>query len=113
MSRAKLVILSIVCGVIITAVLIWASAAIGNEKVSSVLLWNAAIPVYLVGTGPVLGHDVQGEPIHEGSPVGVLAGLVGLLMGVPVYSAASYFVLRAVTRPAAKKDDEGSEATWR
>ena len=109
MSRAKLVILSIVCGVMITVALIWASAAIGDDRASRVLLWNAAIPVYLVGTGPVLGHDEQGEPIHEGSPVGMLAGLVGLLMGVPVYSAASYLALRAITRSGSKKDDGESE----
>lgn len=110
MSRSKLVILSIVCGGVITAGLIWASASIGNEKVSRVLLWHAAIPVYLVGEGPLLGHDEQGEPIHEGSPVGMLAGLVGLLMGVPIYSAASYLALLAITRSGSKKGDVESEA---
>ena len=110
MSRLKLVILSIICGAIITVALIWASASIGNDRVSRVLLWQAAIPAYLVGRGPLLGHDEQGEPIYEGSPVGVLAGFVGLLMGVPVYSAASYLALLALTRSGAKKDDEESEA---
>lgn len=102
MSRSKLFILSIVCGVIITVALIWASASIGNDRVSQVLLWHAAIPVYLVGQGPLLGYDAQGKPVYEGSPVGMLAGFVGLFLGVPIYSVVSYFVMRAITRSRSK-----------
>ncbi len=102
MSRSKLVVWSIVCGVIITVALIRASASIGNDRVSRVLLWQAAILVYLVGQGPLLAYDAQGEPIYEGSPVGMLAGFVGLLLGIPIYSVVSYFVPRAITGSRSK-----------
>lgn len=79
-----------------------AAFSIENKKVSGALMWQAAIPVYLVGPGPLLGYDEQGNPKYEGTPVHVLAGLAGLLLGVPIYSAISYFVLRAGTRSRSK-----------
>jgi hypothetical protein len=76
--------------------------SIENKKVSRALMWQAAIPVYLVGPGPLLGYDELGNPMYEGTPVHMLAGQVGLLSGVPIYSAVSYFMLRATTRSRSK-----------
>jgi len=98
MTQAKLVIVSLFCGIVITVVLTWVAFSIENKNVSRVLLWHAAIPVYLVGPGSLLGHDAQGNPIYEGTPVHMLAGFIGLLLGVPIYSVGSYLVLRAIMR---------------
>ena len=98
MSQSKPIILSFLCGVVITAVLTWIAYSIGNDKVTLVLLWYAVIPVYLVGPGPLLGYDEQGNPMHEATPVHLLAWFAGLLLGIPIYSVVSYFALRAITR---------------
>ena len=97
MSGSKLVSLSLLCGIVITGVVTWIALSIGNEKISTVLLWNVVILVRLAGRGPLLGYDAEGNPMHEGTPVHLLAGVFGLLLGIPIYSVVSYFVLRAIT----------------
>lgn len=108
MSRSKLIVSSIVCGILITFVLTWAAFTVESETVSRALMWQAAIPVYLIGPGPVIGHDDHGAPIHEGTPVHMLAGLVGILLGIPIYSVACYFALRSLTREKSGTKADGS-----
>jgi hypothetical protein len=74
------------------------------EAFSTVSIWLGrwglidAYLVYLVGPGPILGYDEQGNPTYEGTPVHVIAGFIGLLLGVPIYSMISYYVLWAIMR---------------
>jgi carbon starvation protein CstA len=66
MSRAHLLIFSIIGGAFITITLTWTAFSIDNKKLSHVLLWQDTIFLYLVGPGPPLGHDAQGNQMHEG-----------------------------------------------
>lgn len=98
MSRSKLVLLSLFCGAIITVVLTWTAFSIDNKKLSRALLWQDTILVYLIGPGPLLGHDVQRNPTYEGTPIHMIILPVGFLLSIPIYSAVSYLVLRASFR---------------
>jgi hypothetical protein len=95
MSRANLFIFSIIGGAFITIMLTWTAFSIDNKKLSRVLLWQDTIFVYLVGPGPLLGHDSQGNPMYEGTPIHRLILPFGFLLSIPIYSVVSYLVLRA------------------
>lgn len=98
MSVFQRAALSVVCGVVITAALTLAAFSVENDNVSRALMWQASILVHLVGPGPVIGHDQQGNPLHEGTPVHMLAGVVGILLGIPIYSLLTYVALRPFAR---------------
>jgi hypothetical protein len=106
MSRAKLFIFSIIGGAFITVTLTWTAFSIDNKRLSHVLLWQDTILVYLVGRGPLLGHDAQGNARYEGTPIHGLILPFGFLLSIPIYSAVSYLVLRALfgLRPDRKED---------
>jgi len=70
--------------------------SVGKLELSRAILWNATLLIYLVGPGPLLGYDAQGNPLYEGTPVHAVAGYFGLALGVPVYSGVSYLILRFV-----------------
>src|SRR5687767_10141295 len=57
MCKSKLALLSIVCGIFITAALTGAAFLFDNEYVSGALLWQITLIVYLIGRGPILGYD--------------------------------------------------------
>jgi hypothetical protein len=95
MPRSKLILLSLICGAVVTVVLTWTAFSIDNKKVSRVLLWQDTILMYLVGPGPLLGHDAQGNRMYEGTPIHTLILPVGFLLSIPIYSACGYLILRA------------------
>ena len=95
MSRSRLFTLSLLCGVLITAALTWAAFSTENRTVSGLLLWPVTIVSYLLGPGPLLGHNDQGEPMYEGTPVALLILPLGWAFSIASYSAVSYLVLKA------------------
>ena len=105
MARDKLFIFSIMAGVVITIALTWIAFSIDNKKVSHILLWQDAIFVYLVGSGPELGHDARENPRYEGTPIHTLILPIGFLLSIPVYSAVSYLVLRVSFRVRADRTE--------
>jgi hypothetical protein len=48
----------------------------------------------LVGPGPLLGYDEHGNPMYEGTPIHMLAGLVGMVLGFLVYWLLCFVLLR-------------------
>lgn len=75
-----------------------------NKRLRTVLLWQYAIPAWLVYPGgPLLYVDEHGTPHYEGSPVLALILPVGFLLGIPIYTVPSYFVLRWLVHRAAEK----------
>ncbi len=95
MSGPKLFMLSLVCGIVITAILTLAAFSVENRNFAGVLLWQVVLVAYVVGPGPVLGHDEQGNTVYEGTPVHMLIMPVGLFLAIATYWVISYFLLKA------------------
>ena len=57
------------------------------------ILWQVNAMYHLVGPGPFLGYATNGQPLHEGTPVQMIAAYLGLGIGVLTYSVPAYFVL--------------------
>ena len=102
MSTLKLIFVSILIGILVTAALTWAAFSIEDERMSRVLLWQLKPMMYLAGPGPLLGYDAQGNPMYEGTPVHIIFGFLGLLLGVPIYSILSFVVLWVLRRSRSK-----------
>jgi hypothetical protein len=57
------------------------------------VLWQVYLTQHLVGPGPILGYSSDGSPMHEGTPVHMVAAYVGLCLGVLLYSIVYYRVI--------------------
>ena len=79
-SRGNLFLLSVVGGIAIAIVLTAIAFWVDNKKISGALLWQDTLFVYLVGPGPSLGHDAQGNQMYEGTPIHMLIVPVGFLV---------------------------------
>jgi hypothetical protein len=82
----KLVLASIVCGVVLTAGLTAAAFMVGSRAWGCTFIWQACLVQTVIHT--------PDNPMHEGSPIDVFAFALGVLLGVPIYSAVSYVGLR-------------------
>jgi hypothetical protein len=96
MSQAKLLIWSLISGVVITGLLATVAVSVENKNIAAILLWQFAAIAYLVGPGPLLGLNEQGEQMYEGTPIHMLILPVGLFLTVATYSTVIYLILRAV-----------------
>lgn len=95
MSREKSLAFSVVAALVITSALSWIGFSIDNRTVARILLWQYAIPAWLVAPGgPLLYVDAQGTPHYEGSPMLLLIFPVGFLLGILIYTVLSYVLLR-------------------
>ena len=95
MSRLRSLFFSVVAALVITSALSSIGFSIENKTVFRILLWQYAIPAWLVAPGgPLLFVDAQGKPHYEGSPMLLLIFPIGFLLGILFYTVASYFLLR-------------------
>src|SRR6266404_3531068 len=87
-------LISLVSGFLIAAALIAVVDIFEPpEIVTKVLLWPVTACVYLVGPGPNIGPP--GKHMHEGTPVHVLAAMVGYGLSWIFYSSLVFFLLRS------------------
>src|SRR5467141_2169723 len=84
---SKLVLASIFCGVVLTAVLTATAFIVGSRALGCTFVWQACLVQTVIHT--------PDNPMHEGSPIDLFAFAVGVLLGVPIYSAVSYVGLRS------------------
>ena len=86
---------SVVAALVITSALSSIGFSLDNQTVARILLWQYAIPAWLVAPGgPLLYVDAQGTPHYEGSPMLLLIFPVGFLLGILIYTVLSYFLIR-------------------
>jgi hypothetical protein len=84
----KFVTVSIVCSVVLTAGLTATASVISRAWVCT-LVWQACLVQAVIHT--------PDNPMHEGSPIDLVAFAFGVFLGVPIYSAVSYAGLRLYT----------------
>ena len=110
MSRVKSLFISVLAALIITSALSWIGFSVDNRTVSRILLWQYAIPAWLVAPGgPLLYVDAQGTPHYEGSPMLLLIFPVGFLLGILIYTVLSYFLIRWLVHRGAAQQIVGPE----
>jgi hypothetical protein len=77
---------SAIGGFAVTVVLTYIALTIENETVTGILLWQDTLIAYLIGPGPLLFVDDQGQPQYEGTPLHMLILPVGFILSIPIYS---------------------------
>lgn len=85
-----------------TMVLLIAGSAEISETVNSWLLWHVPAVVALAGNGPILGHDANGAPIYEGTPVHFAFFIIGLASGFGIYPLIVFSALTVWSRIKAR-----------
>ncbi len=89
MNRIKRKVIAFVAALGLSGLQLWAA-----ENISWQILWQVNIMLWLAGPGPIIGNDSYGKPIREGTPVHMLAALVGLFLGVVIYTAIFSLLIR-------------------
>ena len=93
--KPRLVFASVVCGVVVTGGLAAAASSVGSRTWACTFVWQACLIQTVIHT--------PDNPMHEGSPIDALAALLGVSLGVPIYSAASYLALRRLQASSAQR----------
>jgi len=93
-SKQKLILSSIVCGVGLTFFMTVIALAGGSRAWACTFAWQACLVQIVIHT--------PDNPIHEGSPIDLLGFAIGVLLGVPIYSLLSYFLLLSWQKQSAK-----------
>ena len=82
-------ILAVIAAVILSAVQICTALNFSYE-----ILWQVDLMQWLAGPGPILSYTEGGKPIHEGTPVHMVAGYVGVFLGFIFYTVVVYQLLK-------------------
>jgi len=90
-KKPQLFIAAIVCGVLLTFTLT-VIAFMGRSRAwGCTFVWQACLLQTVIHT--------PDNPIHEASPIDLFAFLLGILLGVPIYSALCYVALLNWQKP--------------
>lgn len=84
-QRPKLILISIICGALLTFVLTVFAFAGNSRPWGCTFAWQACLVQTVIHT--------PDNPIHEASPIDLFAFMFGVLLGVPIYSLLSYVLL--------------------
>ena len=82
-------ILAVIAAVILSAFQIWAALNFSYE-----ILWQVDFMQWLAGPGPILGYTEGGKPMHEGTPVHMVASYIGVILGFILYAVVIYQLLK-------------------
>ncbi|HJU53008.1 MAG TPA: hypothetical protein VJ715_00485 [Pyrinomonadaceae bacterium] len=85
MSKPKRIVLSLVFGVLITAVLTIIAFAGETRQWGCTFAWQACLTQQVIHT--------PDNPLHEGSPIDLFGFAFGVLLGVPIYGGLTYAAL--------------------
>ena len=89
---------AILIGWTIAVSLLVIGSKIENTQILKILLWNVHFFAALAGNGPLLGYDVQGNPMYEGTPVHLFFGFVGILSSFTIYPIILFLVFNLVSK---------------
>jgi len=84
-SKQKLLLVSIVCGVVLTFFLTVIALAGDSRTWGCIFAWQACLVQTVI-------HTPDNE-IHEASPIDLFGFAIGVLLGVPIYAGLSYALL--------------------
>lgn len=100
MSLLKRLLLSIVCGIVLTTLGYGLFTLIEGNIVSYILLYP--VKIFLVCFLPephIMGYDAQGNPIYEGMPIDIFIAYLGIFLWLPFfYSTICFLVLTFINR---------------
>jgi hypothetical protein len=85
-QNSRFVVVSIICGVALTAGLTAAASRVDSKAWMCTVLWQVCLVQTVIHT--------PDNPIHEATPIDIFAIGFGIVLGVPIYSVFSYVVLR-------------------
>ncbi len=90
----KIILFAVIAAISVTGLQLLAAINFSQK-----LLWQVNIMLWLAGPGPILGYDSNGKPLYEGTPIHMVAGLLGLFLGTVIYSIIFYVLRkRAIVR---------------
>ena len=96
-SRTGLILISIACGVILTAVLTVIAFTGESRAWGCTFVWQACLVQAVIHT--------PGD--FEATPIDLFAFALGILLGVPIYSLLSYAILSRLGK-SSRGEGEGS-----
>ena len=85
--KSRIVLSSIVCGVVLTIVLTAVAFSRNSRVWGCTFVWQACLVQMVIHTPE--------NPMREASPIDLLAFVVGIFLGAPIYSTLSYVILRS------------------
>jgi len=93
-STQKLILISILCGVVLTSFMTLFAFAGDSRAWCCTFAWQACLVQTVIHT--------PDNAIHEGSPIDLFGFAIGVLLGVPIYGGLSYALLLLWQRPSVK-----------
>jgi len=93
--KQKLILISIVCGVVLTFFMTVISLNGDSRTWLCTFAWQACLVQTVIHT--------PDNAIHEASPIDLFGFVIGVLLGVPIYAGLSYVLLLLWQRPPGEK----------
>jgi hypothetical protein len=82
--NGKRILMALGLGVLITILTFVITVAVGSDLLASILLWQARALCY---------RECKPGDLCEGNPGDIICALVGLFLGMLIYTLASYMIL--------------------
>ena len=96
-----MVAISIPASVALAFIQFWAAVYI-----SRAILWQDYLVLLLAGRGPILGYDVNGNPLYEATPVHFVAFIFAMFVSIVIYAILIYFLLKRARHNKSHKRTE-------
>jgi len=97
----KRLLLSILCGLLITVALtVIAFSNSTSKNTAGILLWQVTLLAQGVPHGNI---GTPEHPVYEGSPLDLIPVFVGVPLGIPIYTLVSYASLWFVAKARRKE----------
>jgi hypothetical protein len=96
-AKPKLIVISVVCGIVLTFALTVIALNGSSRTWGCTFAWQACLVQTVIHT--------PDNPIHEASPIDLFGFLIGVLLGVPIYALVSYVLLFSLQKRMARTNN--------